>query len=91
MAALVNGERSKVYVHDTDGGARAATVVAAYLYWVKGAALTDALSLVDSVCVGADIAADVIRQATCELLEGEAPGVLDDSQAQVVMQALCSA
>lgn len=92
VAALVNSERSKVYVHDTDGGVRAATIVAAYLFWLKGLALDDAVHMVDSVCVGANVDAEVIRNATQELLGGDmTPGVLDDTQQQTVVQALCSA
>lgn len=90
VAALVNGERSKVYVHDTDGGERAATVVAAYLYWLQGVALEEAVRMVDSVCVGASVASDVIREAT-QQLGGEVPEVLGQEAKSAIVQALCAA
>lgn len=87
VAALINSR--KVYVHDADGGARAATVVAAYHYWVRNTSLPEAVSMVDAVCVGSDVATDVVAAATHMLLGQEVDGgALDAQQHDTLLQAL---
>ncbi len=88
VASLIDSR--KMYVHDADGGARAATVVVAFHYWVCNMSMAKAVSMVDAVCVGgSNVATEVIAVATQTLLgEDGVEDVLDAAQHALVVDAL---